>query len=85
MKVTIICFAQLKEFFPPEMQLEISHGTTVRTICEKLIEGIKKNTQTEISKIISHCRFAINDSIVSKDFILSNNSKLCLLPPSSGG
>ena len=80
MEVTVCVFAGLKNYFDNEFKLELESNYSIIQLMEKL------HTMNPLSKsTLSICRFAVNDSFVSSDYILKNEERLCIIPPSSGG
>ena len=80
MKVTICVFAGLKNYFSNEFNMELESSYSIHQLVEKLqvMSPLSKST-------LSICRFAVNDSFVSTEYILKNEERLCIIPPSSGG
>ena len=77
--IHIQVFASLKEYFNSEFELTAS----ISTISELKIELEKLNPNSK--KILQACRFAIKENFVSQEYILNENDKIVILPPSSGG
>ena len=85
MQITVLCFAQLKEFFAAQSKLELDLGLDVHAACEKLLEGLPADRRAKARALIAACRFSIGDEFVENDFCLEEGLVLCLLPPPSGG
>ena len=86
MQVTIICFAQLREFFPKQSKLEFEASLSVQAACQKLLQILsKKGSRSKAEALLSVCKFSIGDEFVESDFYLEEGMVLCLLPPPSGG
>jgi sulfur-carrier protein len=80
MKVTICVFAGLKNYFDSEFNLELDSNYSIDQVMGKL------QVMNPLSKsVLSICRFAVNDSFVSSGYVLQNEERLCIIPPSSGG
>ncbi|TGL55838.1 MoaD/ThiS family protein [Leptospira kemamanensis] len=80
MKVEILFFAALKDFFPSKQEKEIEANTTVTTLKELLC---KENPNA--TKILNVSRVSINQRISKDSDLIPNNAVLAILPPSSGG
>ena len=86
MQITVLCFAQLKEFFAVETKLELDLGMNIQNACQKLLQSLeKKELGPRAEALISNCKFSIEDEFVGPAFCLREGMVLCLLPPSSGG
>ena len=85
MQVTVLCFAQLKEFFSEQSELELERDPTVQSACQKLLESLSVNLRGQAAALISACKFSVEDEFVEKSFRLEEGMVLCLLPPPSGG
>lgn len=80
MKITIIAYAQVKEYFPASFEYEVKEGSTVQQLLESLC--VEK---PEAERILKHCRFAIAESMVNSSELLKDKDVVHIIPPSSGG
>lgn len=80
MNVRICVFAALKTYFGNEFNLEINEKASVSQLMEQLIV-----LNPVAGPVMLRCRFAIDDSFVSPDYILNHEERICIIPPSSGG
>lgn len=80
MKIKLLCFAAMKEYFPAEQELQLENtfsSSDLRLHLGKL--NPKARSLLKIS------RFAINQTIFPDDQPLFENAIVAILPPSSGG
>lgn len=78
--MTITLFAVLKEYFPPKIYILDESINNV--------EDVKKHLNylnPEASKVLSSCRFAVNNQFINQTFIINNTDDVSVIPPSSGG
>jgi len=80
MKVTVQVFAALKDFFASEFVLEIEKDASVSLLVEKL-SALNPGSQAVLSK----CRIAINEKFVSNQYVVKDEERIFIVPPSSGG
>ncbi|XDD45835.1 MoaD/ThiS family protein [Leptospira sp. WS39.C2] len=80
MKVEILYFAALKDFFPPKEMVEIDPNVSVSQLKSFLC-----NQNPNASKIINVSRVSINQNISKENEIIPENAIIAILPPSSGG
>jgi sulfur-carrier protein len=80
MKVTIQVFAALKDYFDKEFSLLVSPEASVYELIEEL-----KILQPLAQPVLSKCRIAVNENFVSPEYILNDEERICIIPPSSGG
>ncbi len=80
MKITIIAYAQVKEYFAASFEYELKEGSTVQQLLESLCVF-----KPEAERILQHCRFAIADGIVNSSELLKDKDVVHIIPPSSGG
>ncbi len=86
MEVTVRCFAQLKEFFPPQVELNIRESANVELVCQELVASIAPARRQDALKLLAVCQASVGEELVTKDCVLSKKGvELCLLPPPSGG
>ncbi len=77
--IQIQVFAVLKDYFKSDFELTIS-DLSIKSL---LVELERENPTS--SKILHSCRFAVNENFVSNDYKLTENDKVAIIPPSSGG
>jgi len=80
MKITIIPYAQVKDYFPAPLEYEIKEKSAVDQLLESLCL-----VKPEAERILKHCRFAIDECFVSGSEIIKENDTVHIIPPSSGG
>ncbi len=80
MKITIIPYAQVKEYFPAPFEYEAEEGSKVKALLESLCAA-----KPDAEKILRHCRFAIAESIVNSSELIKDKDVVHIIPPSSGG
>jgi molybdopterin synthase sulfur carrier subunit len=80
MKVNILFFAGLKDYFDKQLNLELDAICSVQQLTDRLIM-INPAAQS----LIQRCRFAVNDNFVSPQYLLNHEERICIIPPSSGG
>ncbi|ABG53339.1 thiamineS [Trichodesmium erythraeum IMS101] len=79
--ITLKLFAVYQEAYKvPEVQLSISHGTTVSQLLERVI-----SQYPELEKWQDVTKFGINLNFVPPETILQNGDEVVLIPPVSGG
>lgn len=80
MQVTVCVFAALKTHFKNEFSLEIDNNISISQLVEKL------TVLNPLAKpVLSRCRFAIDENFVSQEYIINDEERICIIPPSSGG
>ena len=72
-------FAALKDFFDKEFETD-ENITTVVELRQALI--LQK---PEAEKVLSVCRFAVDEEFVDMNYKLKVNDTIAIIPPSSGG
>jgi molybdopterin converting factor small subunit len=77
MKIQV--FAVLKDFFKKEFELK----ARIATISELRIHLGQVNPNAV--SVLKRCRFAIQDSFVNDQYVLTGDEHIIVIPPSSGG
>lgn len=72
-------FAILKEFFKKEFELKAS----VHTISDLRTQLALINPKA--AAVLKLCRFAVQDEMVTDQYLLTGNEHVLVIPPSSGG
>ena len=72
-------FAALKDFFDKEFETD----ENIRTVVELRQALILQKPGAE--KILSVCRFAVDDEFVDMNYKLKIHDIMAIIPPSSGG
>ena len=87
MEIHISSFAEAKEIFGPSCILKLQKESTCQDLIEKLINKLSQNEakQKKIKELLTHCRFALGDELISLDKKLVENKTFYILPPPSGG
>ena len=80
MKITIVPYAQVKDYFPAAFEFEAAEGSSVQQLLESLCVY-----KPEAERILKHCRFAIDESFVAGSELIKENDRVHIIPPSSGG
>ncbi|EMJ88259.1 MoaD/ThiS family protein [Leptospira meyeri] len=80
MKIQLLSFAALKDFFPPKQELTIDGIRTVLDLKKHL-----QNQKPEASHLIKVSRISINQTIANDSDSITEGSTVAILPPSSGG
>ena len=81
MKIHVLFFAQLKEAAGDScLRLETREGASVEELVEKLMKGPRLAPFGRLPLL-----YAINESFVPKDAILSEGDTLALMTPVAGG
>ncbi|TGK06265.1 MoaD/ThiS family protein [Leptospira fletcheri] len=80
MKIRLLCFAAMKDYFPPQEELLVKSGSTIAELRSSL--EIRNPSAARLLKV---SRFAVNQEIVEDGYFLSEGQSVAVLPPSSGG
>jgi molybdopterin converting factor subunit 1 len=81
MHIKVKLFAILRERANmAEFQIELPERSTVDDARQAILQKI-----TELTPLIKRVAFAVNQSYVSTDTMLSDGDELALIPPVSGG
>ena len=80
MKLKILAFAQLKDYFPAEFEVELPADGCVADVVKQL-----KEQKPESEATLQTCRFALAEEMVTAEQSLQHGQSLAILPPSSGG
>lgn len=81
MTITVKLFAAYQEAYGvPELTLELSEGTTVEQVCDRLI-----SEHPELEPWRDLTRFGVNLQFVAPNTILQSGDEVVLIPPVSGG
>lgn len=77
--MTIEVFAILKDYFQKEFEIAEQPGT---------VAGLRQHLAAinpASADILSICRFAVQDEFVMDEYRLTENDRVIVIPPSSGG
>ncbi|TGN08500.1 MoaD/ThiS family protein [Leptospira ilyithenensis] len=80
MKIQLLCFAAMKDFFPAHEDLTLEGVHTLSDLKLYL-----QNQNPKASSLLKISRFAINQTIVSEEESIFDGAVIAVLPPSSGG
>lgn len=80
MGVTLLFFAGLKDYFPPEVAIDFPDGSTLSEVLQRLTRD-----KPDAAGLLNASRFAIGDRIVPLDASISRGDRIAVLPPPSGG
>lgn len=72
-------YAGLKDYFQPEFEVE----DNVRNTDE--LKALLLTINGEAAKMLSACRFAVEDGFIDNAYNLKNHDTIVIIPPSSGG
>ena len=80
MKVTVKLFAVFRDVLgQPELTMEVSDGTTVSGVFDQML-GDKTEAALRESTM-----FAVNETYVPADTVLTEGDRVAFIPPVSGG
>ena len=77
MKIKV--FGGLKDYLAPEMVVDQSFVTIQE------VESHLQEIQPSVTSLLGKCRYAVNNKFVGKDYKLSQEDEVLVMPPSSGG
>lgn len=77
--ITLKYFAAIKEFFTEKEQLEIE-DKTISDLRQILI-----NKNPSCTSVLNSCRFAVDLSFVTDDYLINGNETISIIPPAGGG
>ncbi len=80
MMVTIQFFGHYSDYYPDPLKLTVEDGSSIRAIVAQLTAN-----DARLTRIATHCRFAIDAEYANLDDTIPPNSLLAVLPPMSGG
>lgn len=80
MKIQLLSFAALKDFFPSKQNLTLDGINTVSDL-KTYLQGLSP----EAEKLIKISRISINQTIAKDSDLITEGAIVALLPPSSGG
>ncbi len=80
MQVSVFVFAGLKAFFEPCFELQLPDNAPVT----EMIGALRRQNSGSM-ELLSRSRVAVDEEFVSNDYKLSDNDRIYILPPSSGG
>ena len=72
-------YAGLKDYFQPEFEVE----GVARNTDELKVLLLAINDKAE--KMLSSCRFAVEEGFIDNQFKLKENDTIVIIPPASGG
>ena len=80
MDIKVNVFANLKDHYDPVFTLELPSDARVENLLAQLAQ------QHPASQgVLRACRIAVGEDLVDKNYSLTENEEVFLLPPSSGG
>ena len=80
MLVKIRLFANLKDFFKPELVLDLPDDSLARDVIGRLSE-----INPAGAALLGGCRIAVNDNFVDADYPVNREDEILVMPPFSGG
>ena len=81
MKVKVRVFAGLKDYFAPQLELEMQGDKP----CIASIRHELLNMNPDAAALMELCRFAAGNEFVEATYQVQNGEVVSFLPPSSGG
>lgn len=75
----VYTYAALKDYFDKEFVVEEQFSTIAQ------LNNFLTQRNPAAATVLSACRYAVNDTFVSDDFILTKEDTIHIIPPSSGG
>lgn len=79
-QIKITCFAGLRKFFEPQINVRITLPVSYQFFIQEL-----KKQKPDASEILDNCRIAVNEKFVQHTEMMTTNELIFLIPPSSGG
>ncbi|TGK79149.1 MoaD/ThiS family protein [Leptospira noumeaensis] len=80
MKIQLLSFAALKDFFPSKQEMNLDGIKTVSDLKTHLL-GLNPDAE----KLIKISRISVNQTIAKDSDLITEGAVVALLPPSSGG
>ena len=80
MRVRVRLFASLKEYYGPELVLELPEASCAGDVLKKMAD-----INPEGSRLLSVCKLAVDESFAEAAHPLKNGDEVYVLPPFSGG
>ena len=80
MDIKVNVFANLKDHYDPVFTLELPNDSRVENLLAQLAQQ-----HPESQDVLQACRIAVGEDLVDKNYSLTENEEVFLLPPSSGG
>ncbi|WP_039947941.1 MoaD/ThiS family protein [Leptospira fainei] len=80
MKIELLCFAAMKDFFPAKESIDLE---AIRTIAD--LRSVLESKNPLSGPLLRISRFAVDQVIVGEDHSLVDGQTVAVLPPSSGG
>ena len=78
--IQITCFAGLRKFFAPQMQVQLELPAPYQSLIQEL-----KKLNPDANEILDNCRIAVNEKFVQHTEVKITDEPVFLIPPSSGG
>ncbi|MBW4421273.1 MAG: MoaD/ThiS family protein [Myxacorys californica WJT36-NPBG1] len=79
--ITVKLFAAYQDAYGvPELQFDLPEGSTVETVCDRLIRD-----RPELAQWRDITRFGVNFQFVQSDTVLQSGDEVVFIPPVSGG
>ncbi|KTD08189.1 MoaD/ThiS family protein [Legionella jamestowniensis] len=67
------------------MAIEMDDGAQISTLRKRLLAEVQKQHSAFNPELMSVSAFAVDESLVTEQFILSNGMSVHILPPVNGG
>ncbi len=80
MRVRVAVFANLKDYFQAELELDLPDGARAGDVAREL-----ERMEPEARELLESCRLAVDENFVDPDFGLKGDEEILVFPPSSGG
>lgn len=79
-RVTVHTFAQLRDYFGPEVSMTLASHEGIGELIRQLQEQ-----KPESALLLANCRFANEEEFIDASYPLQDEAHIYFYPPSSGG
>lgn len=79
MMITLEFYAALKDHFPTTLEVEEQLSDV------RMLRAYLADKRLSASKLLTQCRFAVDDTFVDEEYALRDGDLVLVIPPSSGG
>jgi len=80
MNIKVRVFASLKDYFAPELTLDVPPDSQAQAV----LLGLEEMNPV-CRDLLRSCRLAVNEDFITGEHPLRENEEVAVLPPSSGG
>ena len=88
MKVIIELFGASRDFSDQNsLEFDIENDSSIKDVRNKILDYLDINFKgnENFIKIVNSSAFCSNDNIISDNYKITNNEKICIIPPIGGG